>query len=132
MVDEIIGVGHAVLLNVRTVRIGRVGPPVVALGIKIVFSSGASVADEVGDGNRFFNKNLISPGNNFDFSNRIVCFSILLPGLIPWELSDNSGNKIKLIKRLNFIRISAEENTIYCVYYYTLYAVMLVELIEAV
>ena len=45
VVDEIIRISHAVLLNIWTVRIDRIGPPVVSLGIKIIFSPGASVTD---------------------------------------------------------------------------------------
>src|SRR5215471_10530043 len=54
MRDEIVGVRHAILLNVRAVRIFRVGPPIIAFGEEVVSAASAAVGGGGGNGDRFF------------------------------------------------------------------------------
>jgi hypothetical protein len=54
MLHEIIGIGHAVALDVGAVGVGGVGPPVVALGKKVVGAAGAAGRTGRGHGDGLF------------------------------------------------------------------------------
>ena len=59
MRDEVVGVGHAIALDVRAVRIFRIRPPVICFRKEVVQPTGAPWTGRGGDRDRLFREILI-------------------------------------------------------------------------